>query len=232
MFSPHTVNMIELLVIKKWQPLHFLFLGLSPLSSKKFCTPQVTQFLEGPTPAPFIRWGKGVQLCLCIHCILLSKQKLPIPKFTWKNAKNALQFFKNIFVCGGQKACLHSAYLFCSEFQRIIQTMSNIKKTWKGRKSTIPQMPKNLNLWKQFLTIRVNSSLTQKTFLAVLIVFLFCCTYHRVFQIVLKGGRIPHRWGGMGNFARGILLGGGNLRKNNFDPLNLFLKTMFFKYWT
>ena len=57
--SPHTRLLTELLVIKKWQPLHFLSLGLFPLCSKKFCTPQVTQFLEGPTPAPFIRWARG-----------------------------------------------------------------------------------------------------------------------------------------------------------------------------
>ena len=43
-------------VIKKWQPPYFyinpLFSGLFPLSSKIFGTPQVNQFLEGPTTAP------------------------------------------------------------------------------------------------------------------------------------------------------------------------------------
>ena len=61
------VNAIELncKVAKKLQPpppfLHQRpppFSGLSLLSSKKIHTPQVTQFLEGPTP-PLIR-GRGV----------------------------------------------------------------------------------------------------------------------------------------------------------------------------
>ena len=57
-------------VIKKCQPPpppHFYinspspaFLGLSPLSSKIFGTPQVTRFLEGPTPAPPLIRGGGV----------------------------------------------------------------------------------------------------------------------------------------------------------------------------
>ena len=56
MLCPHTHLMcLNCKVIKKWQPPppthHFYinpsFWGLSPLSSKKFCTPpQVTQFLE------------------------------------------------------------------------------------------------------------------------------------------------------------------------------------------
>ena len=50
-------------VIKKVATPHFYnnlpFPGLSPFSSKMFGTPpQVTQFLEGPTPPPLIR-GKG-----------------------------------------------------------------------------------------------------------------------------------------------------------------------------
>ena len=45
-------------VIKKWQHPHFYInpppptSGLFPLFSKIFDTPQVTQFLEGPTPSP------------------------------------------------------------------------------------------------------------------------------------------------------------------------------------
>ena len=35
---------------KKWQPPPIS--TSTPLSSKKMCTPQVTQFLEGPTPTP------------------------------------------------------------------------------------------------------------------------------------------------------------------------------------
>ena len=50
-------------VIKKWQPSHFYinppFSGLSPFSSKIFCTsPLVNQFLEGST-SPLIRGGRG-----------------------------------------------------------------------------------------------------------------------------------------------------------------------------
>ena len=76
-FLPQTVNVIELncKVIKKVATPTFLhpppppFSGLSPLSRKTFCTPspQVTQFLEGPTPSPLIGVGVGgggeVQLC-------------------------------------------------------------------------------------------------------------------------------------------------------------------------
>ena len=56
---PHTKQMLLYCkVIKKWQPPHFYinlpFSGLSPLCSKKFRTPQVTQFLEGSSPSPFL----------------------------------------------------------------------------------------------------------------------------------------------------------------------------------
>ena len=50
--------------MKKWQLPHFYinpptpFSGLPPLSSKKFNTPQVTQFLEGPTH-PFNKGGSN-----------------------------------------------------------------------------------------------------------------------------------------------------------------------------
>ena len=64
-FLSHTVNMIELQSNKKVAtPLFLLqppppFTGLSPLSSKKSCTPQVTQFLEGLI-LPLIRGGGEV----------------------------------------------------------------------------------------------------------------------------------------------------------------------------
>ena len=52
----HRVNAIKLLSKKKWQPPNLYishpFSELSPLSSKIFGTPQVTQLLEGPTPPP------------------------------------------------------------------------------------------------------------------------------------------------------------------------------------
>ena len=57
--------MIELKLIKKWQPpisASTPFSGLSPLSSKKIGNlPQVTQFLEGPTPCSFNKeeWGSN-----------------------------------------------------------------------------------------------------------------------------------------------------------------------------
>ena len=59
-FPPHTVNMTELncKVIENGYPSPSPFLGLSLLSSKKIVSPpppQVTQFLEGPTPPPLIR---------------------------------------------------------------------------------------------------------------------------------------------------------------------------------
>ena len=63
-FPSHTVNMIELQSNKKWQPFPWFlhqrhFIGLSPLSSKKFSTlSKVTQFSEGPTPC-LIRGGGG-----------------------------------------------------------------------------------------------------------------------------------------------------------------------------
>ena len=62
----HRVNAIKLLSKKKWQPPNLYishpFSELSPLSSKIFGTPQVTQLLEGPTPPlphPFNK-GEGV----------------------------------------------------------------------------------------------------------------------------------------------------------------------------
>ena len=45
-----------------------------------------------------------------------------------------------------------------------------------------------------------------------------------VFQIVIRSGGIPPA-GGYRNFAGGIfLLGGGNLRRSDFDQLNLFTR--------
>ena len=76
---PHThrVNVIELYceVTKKWQPLHFYinpppppFSGLSPLSSKKFCTPPPKWpiFFEGHSPPSLIR-GEEFRLCVVHH---------------------------------------------------------------------------------------------------------------------------------------------------------------------
>ena len=55
-FPTHLVNVIELQSNKKsGNPPSFSV--LSPLSSKKLCTPQVTQFLEDPPP-PFNN-GRG-----------------------------------------------------------------------------------------------------------------------------------------------------------------------------
>ena len=48
-------------------------------------------------------------------------------------------------------------------------------------------------------------------------------TILRVFQIVLRVGGNPPSGEGIENFAGGIFLsGGGNLRRSNFDDLNLF----------
>ena len=51
-------------VIRKWQPSHFYmnppFSGLSPLSSKKFCTPPPSDSIFGRSyPSPLIRAGGG-----------------------------------------------------------------------------------------------------------------------------------------------------------------------------
>ena len=46
-----------------------------------------------------------------------------IPKITPQKAKNALQFSKNIFTCGGVKALLCLACFLRSEFQMIIRTL-------------------------------------------------------------------------------------------------------------
>ena len=49
-------------------------------------------------------------LILFIHCILLSREILHIPKITPPNGKSALQFLKNIFACTRVKTSLRSAY--------------------------------------------------------------------------------------------------------------------------
>ena len=53
-------------------------------------------------------------LILFIHCILLSKEILLIPKITPQNGKNALQFL-NIFSFGGVNTLLRSGYILQSE---------------------------------------------------------------------------------------------------------------------
>ena len=64
-FPSNTVNMIEPSSNKKVATPPFPYqppplYRFIPLSSKKFCTPQVTQFLEGRAPLPSIRrWGGG-----------------------------------------------------------------------------------------------------------------------------------------------------------------------------
>ena len=77
-WRPENVNAIEqnCKVVKKVATLPFLhqlsppFSGLSPLSSKKNCTPpQVTQFLEGPTPHPPLKEG-GFQLWPCYGVLI------------------------------------------------------------------------------------------------------------------------------------------------------------------
>ena len=74
---PHTEMWLNCTVIESSNP-HFninpLSSGLSPLSSKKIQTPQVTQFLEGPTPlSPPPPFNKvGFQLWDVIDLVLTS----------------------------------------------------------------------------------------------------------------------------------------------------------------
>ena len=63
-------------------------------------------------------------LILFIHCILLSREILHIPKITPPNGKNALRFLKNIFACTRVKTSLRSAYLLQSEFRMIMGTLN------------------------------------------------------------------------------------------------------------
>ena len=59
---------LNIKVIKTWQPPDFYinppFSGLSPLSSKIFGTPpQVTQFIEAPTPLSIRGEGSNYDIC-------------------------------------------------------------------------------------------------------------------------------------------------------------------------
>ena len=66
------------------------FSDFSPFSRKKFCTPQVTQFLEGPTPPPLIREGGGGSNYVNYDSSLnLSVSVKVIPKFLIQPSVNA-----------------------------------------------------------------------------------------------------------------------------------------------
>ena len=48
-----------------------------------------------------------------------------LPKISLENTKSASQFLQKNFTCGALKALLRSAYLLRSEFQKIIEMLSN-----------------------------------------------------------------------------------------------------------
>ena len=62
---------------------------------------------------------------LLIHCILLSKEILPIPNIISKNVKNASQFLKEELCLWQAKILAYLAYLLQSEFQTIICVLVN-----------------------------------------------------------------------------------------------------------
>ena len=63
---------LNIKVIKKWYSPHFSinppsFQGYAPFLAKFVIPPQVTQFFEGATPLPWIRWGgEGGVPTMCV----------------------------------------------------------------------------------------------------------------------------------------------------------------------
>ena len=94
---------------------------------------------------------------LLIHCILLSKEILPIPNIISKNVKNASQFLKEELCLQQAKILAYLAYLLQSEFQTIICMLVNqsslpIKLLMSKKKQEYMQpFSKNRNSWISLL---------------------------------------------------------------------------------
>ena len=106
---------------------------------------------------------------LLIHCILLSKEILPIPNIISKNVKNASQFLKEELCLQQAKILAYLAYLLQSEFQTIICMLVNQS-----------SLPFKLLMSKKNRSI---CSLFQKTAIAGLVYW----------EVAMMKSNIPHK---------------------------------------